>query len=275
MDNKVFFSSSISITYSVEFRGCLASTNSHLYVVGGEASSGFARRNLQIYDLEQYAWDHGPAMNTGRRSHGCIVEPISLQLFAIAGYDGSNFLSSIESININSLVEWNDFAQSLSESASNLRAVVFDGLIYCVGGYSNDGSTKYDREKVHIIDPNSNTVSILGHTLPSPGLYSIGTTIVENVIYGFGGDYLDSNGNDYSVNSWLQFEMLSACHTCQHEKWLFLLSDQLLLQPQHRLVCRHLLPLLTQLQHQRTFQHRLRLPSHRKVMRECRSQNQI
>ncbi len=64
-----------------------------IYSIGGYSSGAFSGRN-HIYDIGQNSWADGPNMPTARAYLGLAV--VSDMIYAIGGFDGTNWLSSVE-----------------------------------------------------------------------------------------------------------------------------------------------------------------------------------
>eukprot|EP01083_Nonionella_stella_P302452 1042798_1 len=171
-----------NIPIGVGLRGCLASTNDVLYVIGGSK-----RNNLQIFSLSIHSWSEGPNMQQIREYHSCIAVPTINTLYAIGGIFNEG-LTSIEFISLICIDidnnSWQYTDQELSEGVGFSRAVLYNVLIYVIGGKSGDYQSFPD--DVYIIDTTDNTVSISSHKL-SYGGSSPSTIVINHLVYSFGG----------------------------------------------------------------------------------------
>ncbi len=64
-----------------------------LYFVGGFNANSFSN-NVQVYDAANNSWSNGASMPTARAYLGVVV--VNDVLYAIGGFDGTNWLSTVE-----------------------------------------------------------------------------------------------------------------------------------------------------------------------------------
>ena len=99
---------------SIKVKGCCAAwsfrSNScrgtgKLYVIGGSDGSQ-SLCSVEIYEPRMNRWSAGPSLSISRAN----LEAVELEgnLFAIGGYSGKTFLSSLEILNND---EWSGFIQ--------------------------------------------------------------------------------------------------------------------------------------------------------------------
>ena len=197
---------SASIPTSVSYYACLASSETpspRLYVTGGEDDDYNALDDLQVLDLNQSQWlTNMPSMQYSRHSHGCIV--VDERLFVVGGDVGVTAIENMNIMDIDS-ASWDTIGNIPEFRYEFGQLIAFQEVIYVVGGYHGDEYL----DTVYAIDIMNTTmvnVTLLPDTLP----YSVGrmgTVIVDNTIYGFGG--YDSD-NIYGLDTWISYEMLSA-----------------------------------------------------------------
>eukprot|EP01084_Bolivina_argentea_P057661 105347_1 len=144
---------------------CLTSTDNILFVI--------ATNTVEILMLDTMQWLQN-VPNTrvpGRRGHSCNFDPITSSLYAIGGQyysNGSIPLSSVETFKFN--VEnindqsWQILDDTLTDPVFYVRSIWVDKIIYIIGGYNHDiGGI----DKVHIINPITQTISLLPDRLPN------------------------------------------------------------------------------------------------------------
>ncbi len=174
-----------------ESRSCLASTNDHLFIIGGLDYVGGipGLKTMDILDLRNNSWSIGPEMNEGRRAFACIVSPINNKLYAIGGHtvheSTAFYLSTVEYISTTNIHQnsWQYTINNMSLGLWLLRSVIYGTKIYTIGG--NDGNDNA-QNVVHIIDTNTDIISISPNSLAF-GIYSTTPIIIDNTIYSFGG----------------------------------------------------------------------------------------
>eukprot|EP01083_Nonionella_stella_P109859 320879_1 len=182
-------------------RGCLASTDDALFVLG----SGTL---LQVFNLTTSAWTvPTQRLNEAREQASCIVHPYNHALYVIGGLYTS---SSIEKLYVGDLAhlnqyEW-EFIDSLPYTESiwgmNLRSVVYENDIICIGGYISSVVQRAN-DQVFVIDVTSDNVRLAGY-LPFGTIYSQ-FVVANNVLYSFGG----SSDDGRTFHFFNEFQYLS------------------------------------------------------------------
>ncbi len=74
------------------------------------------------------------------------------------------------------------------------RAVIYDDVIWVIGGMGNVGDGPYYLDTIHAIDSRRGTVRLLDDTLPLEA-FDVAAVVADHKIYAFGGfngDYIDS-----------------------------------------------------------------------------------
>lgn len=138
-------------------------------------------------------------MISARSGLSCIAHPNNFDIvYAIGGAKApTELLISIEEITIESGIS--EVIGDLSEPAMWTRAVVYLENIYVLGGV---GSSNY-LDTVHIIETDTNTVSLLDDTL-SYAVHSPATIAVNNVLYAFGGSI---NVDNVFADTWMKYTL--------------------------------------------------------------------
>ena len=75
---------------------------------GGKNSDGFASNATHIFSFDDQTWQQGPPLTDGRYHHACgVLKDGNNYIIVIAGgYNGNNYLSSVELFNLGSGVSW-------------------------------------------------------------------------------------------------------------------------------------------------------------------------
>jgi len=109
--------------------------NGKVYAVGGHDSSGNMVNTLEVYDPNSNSWASSTtgaiaSMRTAR--YGLAAAAINGKIYAIGGFDGRNYLNTVEVYDPGSN-SWST-AASMPTARSSLAAADASGLIYAVGG---------------------------------------------------------------------------------------------------------------------------------------------
>eukprot|EP01083_Nonionella_stella_P033350 91292_1 len=190
------------IPIDVDYYGCLASNNDHLFVVGGFGSptngpSSGHFNVVQVLVLGTMQWlDSVPSTQVTRIESCCIAEPLTDSLYVLGG-SGHN---TIEKIKITDITqeEWYVIPDRLSVSSKARTSTWFHDMIFVIGGY--DPSNGHRRE-VDIIDPLTDSVSV-GEPVPY-GVFSASVTVFNDTLYLFGGGI---SGCCTETNKWLIYD---------------------------------------------------------------------
>ncbi|XP_049315410.1 kelch-like protein 17 [Bactrocera dorsalis] len=138
---------SINIDYEL-YRTILKDDN--LLFIGGfknRAPYNIARS----WNIRNKTWQNLPAMIQARWGH-CVVE-LDNKIYAICGFDGNNYLSSVERYTTSD--GWK-FVNSLIIGRYDAGAVTLNGKIYIMGGYKGLGPLN-QLKSVECYNPDSNT----------------------------------------------------------------------------------------------------------------------
>ena len=180
--------------------GCLTSSSTQLFVIGGAAtSSSNSLDSIQILNIQTKDWSEGPTMLRARERFSCIMHPSdSSVLFAIGGENNLHgYLKSIEKINIDSGTK--EYINDLTVPLLDTRAISYGESIFVIGGYDNLYNV---RDLVHIIEPNTGGVTVSDDLL-AYGVYGVAAVAVNDTIYAFGGVVEPSN----IVDTWMEYKM--------------------------------------------------------------------
>eukprot|EP01083_Nonionella_stella_P139855 427523_1 len=201
----------------VNHYACLTSSFPYLFVVGGYRNFGASpidyhyMDTIQILHVETKQWTDGPVMLTKRGRFSCAM--YQDELYAIGGVYGDSageYLSSIEKINIQS--KSSEYIGNLIGPAESTRAVIYNDLIWVIGGLYRTSDSIMIRDTVHIIDPITANVSLSSERLIYP-VDGVAAIVVNNVIYAFGGRHSDVNTLIY-LDTWMEYESPSDEMTC-------------------------------------------------------------
>ena len=180
--------------------GCIASTAEILYVISGNNPT-----TLKIFSFDDPLWITGPSLTTPRRGASCIlssnIPDINQKLYVIGGtnIDTVEYVSTYRIIFDNN--QFNTLSTTLSAGLSSTRAVLFNDIIYVIGGIISGGGSGSQSNKMHLIDINTNTVSLSSDKL-AVGVWGAGVILVDNTIYAFGGQ-----SNVTWLNTWQTYQM--------------------------------------------------------------------
>ena len=183
-------------TYRAD-RACLASSSTHLYIVGGLDwdTNNLGLTTMDIFNVISNSWETGPEMSEGRRAHACIVSNNN-KLFAIGGWNRfdshatSRPTDTVEYISIDNIRQnsWQYTTNNMSIGLWALRVLKYGKNLYTIGG--NDYETPGDnpRDIVHIIDSHTNIITVSNHSL-AIAVYATAAIAVNGIFYTFGGHF--------------------------------------------------------------------------------------
>eukprot|EP01083_Nonionella_stella_P030182 82817_1 len=205
MDTEQYISNWMDVPIDIGVDACLASSNDHLFVVGGSYSSTSSptfHNKLQIFSLSTLQWtNNASSMNTARTTAACIVA--NDYLWAFGGrYDTVDYkagqLASNERVELNNITQntW-VYVDSLTTALTGLRAVVYKDTIYVIGG----NAFVYTNDIVHLMDTQTGALTGTDH-LPFQTSFS-SPIVAHNVLYVFGGQNL------FQLNKWAYFNFPS------------------------------------------------------------------
>jgi len=130
--------------------------NQKIYVAGG--SDGRTALNaVECFDPRTNTWEVLPPLQVRRL--GLALVAVGKQLYAIGGQCGDTALRCVEMLDVECMlnhnsedVSWTLRAPELSVNRSYHTAVVFDGVIYVIGGYGG-GDVKDDLCTAEMLGP--------------------------------------------------------------------------------------------------------------------------
>jgi len=146
--------------------------NGIIYAVGGE--NDVIKKTTEAFDGN--TWSTLTDMNTARRDFGLIS--VDNFLYAIGGYDGSKYLSSIEVFNPETN-QWS-FKTSMNTPRSKFGIVTVNGRIYVIGGYNGS-------ELNSIEEYNPTTDTWINRAALPTARYGLSATSLNGIIYAIGG----------------------------------------------------------------------------------------
>eukprot|EP01083_Nonionella_stella_P086947 241725_1 len=198
MRNKTYTSQwkGIQFPTHVDEYGCLTSSNTHLYVVGGGSISIDTLQTLHLSTL-QWIMD-SPSMILARNQHACIAH--SNYLWSFAGRGSAGFTKNNERISTTDITQ-NTWAavEPFPNTVDGIRAVIGADGIYLIGGLS-DGSNYWDT--VYIMDFDGTAMTLSSNRLVYPIQYA-GIILVHDIIYVFGGR------NPSVIDTWMYCNLFS------------------------------------------------------------------
>eukprot|EP01083_Nonionella_stella_P167711 564406_1 len=212
MANRVYTSSWKSVSTSVSYTSCLTSASisniDYIYVVGGYGSTPLSK--VQVLKTSTMQWLSGiPSMKTARNRLSCIVDPSTLQLYAIAGKNGpgtdpGSYLDTIEKINVNNMNLWEIVSATLTKPAIGTRSILYEERILVIGGrYANGVSGQTYLDTIHVVDPQTDAVTLPYASLPR-GVAEAAAIIMNDELYVFGGS-ICPNDVDFCDNAYRTF----------------------------------------------------------------------
>ena len=161
-----------------------------IVVLGGETKGNLPTDSVIVWDSSTKQWRQGPSLNEKRRYHA--AETCNGKVYVIGGRNGFQYLDTIESIDVASLLaisdssncHWQNFSCRLSTARRGCAAVVVhDRYVVIMGGFSG---RKY-LSTVEVLDTLQNKiVPLSGLTMNSPR-GDFGAAVVGNSIYVVGG----------------------------------------------------------------------------------------
>ena len=188
--------------------GCIASTPETLYVIAGCCTSSI----LYIFSFDDPGWITGPTLDTPRREPSCIlssdIQDSNQRLYVIGGWYNDGDTVHVDSVEVISTFrtifdnkQWSKLSTTLSEGLSSTGVVLFNDIIYVIGGIAVGTGSGGISDKMHLIDINTNVVSLSSSRL-AVGVWGAGVILVDNTIYAFGGS--DANGR---TATWQTYQM--------------------------------------------------------------------
>ena len=111
--------------------GC-AVYNSQIYVAGGQAHQTQWLSSVECYSPWNNMWMNRPYLNFKRA--GCCLVNFNGQLHVLGGFDGNDYLDSMEIFNGTNWV----MGVSMNSARAYFAAVVLNGELYAIGGEDND-----------------------------------------------------------------------------------------------------------------------------------------
>ena len=147
----------------------VAVLNDCIYAVGGWNREEGTLNTAEVLDMTEggtQEWRNIARMNTGRWGVGVGV--LNGKIFAVGGYNGRQYLSSVESYDPERNV-WSNVAD-LSVPRCGPGVGVVDGVLYCVGGWTSNGSITNTVEKYSEDTNTWSQVAEMNHSRAYPGV---------------------------------------------------------------------------------------------------------
>ena len=204
LDFRPSFTPSIPSSYNgvwASETSCLVHTGTHLVVIGGyyaddDSGSGLTCMNdVFTYDLNTNLWDNAlPNMIATRAVHSCVFAEEEGMIYSIAGIsdDGSNYLGSIEKLDVNDGISWQAIGSMSAESAGKgTRAVYYShgAAVYVLGGQNWPIPVSAYLDTVHKIDVQTDGITLQpGMRLPYAMEYGACTIVIHNIWCAGGND---------------------------------------------------------------------------------------
>eukprot|EP01083_Nonionella_stella_P085816 238073_1 len=157
----VEYDPSITIPTNIGKYGCLATTDDHLFIVGGTDTGSDL---VQVYNISAHTWFNAPLLQTPRKRLVCMT--MDNTLYAIAGKNDITKVAfdTIETLDINALmnaqtIEWSYMSGTLNRGVASPSAVQYGTNIIVIGGVTYSANKVAD---VHLIDTNAASVEFVG-----------------------------------------------------------------------------------------------------------------
>lgn len=176
-----------------------ATWNNRIYVTGGSASTTtYYSPSLPTGGDITSAWTATTSAFTTNRSYHSTVT-VGGYLFVIGGYDGSNYLSDVQSAQIassgNITATW-EFTQDIPYKMRQMNAFAANGYIYVLGGATGTASTSCKSSTYVASVASDGTI----------GAWTEGVATAFTAVMGPGVDYYNGyyyvvGGNDCSANT--------------------------------------------------------------------------
>ena len=104
-------------------------------------------KSVEMFSLATGRWARLHPMNECRKGSSSVV--YNNQIFVSGGYDGDVWCTSIETLSLNALnidksIHWQNFAAELSTGLSGHCSVVYNGRLILIGGYDGNKSAVSD-----------------------------------------------------------------------------------------------------------------------------------
>eukprot|EP01084_Bolivina_argentea_P285324 489268_1 len=191
----VFTPSAFRIPRSVFSNACIGAHSLFLAVVGGYNYGHL--KELYLYDLSGGTWTQPANLKYGREIHSCVVHQDSGKFYVFGGISQSNYSPlNVEIYDNSNPSVFTQLANNLLNPVWRARAVVYQDVIYVVGGFNaNSGE---DAIRTQIIDTVFETVQY-GPFL-AYGTHYAPVIEINHVLYCFGG---------YTIDNWQYYDLLS------------------------------------------------------------------
>ena len=175
----------LSINHNVD-RPSITTDQVYLYLTGGiDKQTDKVVNTLSIYDITHNNWINliYPSMNYPRLGHNCIAR--NNYLYVFGGYINDQQKLYIGDVDGIPQQNWTLLNHTLDNAIAFMRIAEVNGLIYIIGGYSEDMNSSVNT--VNILDPTNDKV-IAGVSLTVETNRPAVTVDAENQqIYIFGG----------------------------------------------------------------------------------------
>lgn len=177
-----------------------ATSNGHLYAVGGFDSTSSAYDLVERYDPVKNEWITMASMTSKRYDFGLAT--VGNHLYAVGGHDNSSALSSAERYDPNTN-KWTTI-EPMKSSRRGLGLVSLNGQLYALGGSSGAVSSSFYLSSVERFDPLDNKWEIVAEL--NSRRVCIGAGVINNQLYvvgGYDGSYLTMvERYDVEKNTW-------------------------------------------------------------------------
>jgi len=129
-------STSLSNLYNLNGQGSFVSNSGKLYVFGGlDSLTGYFSAFTYIYDIAKDSWSTGVNMSQGAAGFGYVTD--GNRFYVIGGNGNSGFLQNTQVYDISTNVWSLDNGIVFPGGISDNSAVLSDGNLHSLGGYSN------------------------------------------------------------------------------------------------------------------------------------------
>ncbi|KAF8817753.1 kelch repeat and K+ channel tetramerization domain containing protein, partial [Cardiosporidium cionae] len=198
------------------------SLSNRIISFGGQNLNYKALADTEIFDVLRDCWTSGPPLNTPRRNvmSACLDDNV---VYCMGGYDGRQFLSSVECYDIRTL-RWMKVGE-MPSPVSSASTLTHDGRVFILGGTEGSRSNA-----VHEFDPRMNRWQTIPSLQKIRSASAAVTFLGHYFVFGGADEKNDIlNSVEYLVNDGKQWKDYDAMPDKRMEFTVNLLDDTTLM----------------------------------------------